>query len=52
MSGEFGILAIRKKGPAVSGNPALVVIKVFAPVPMVTEDFVFLMIRPEPCPRR
>jgi hypothetical protein len=32
------------------GNPLLVVVNVFCPVPTVIEDFVLLMIRPEPAP--
>ena len=32
------------------GNPLLVVVKVFDPVPTVTEDLVFPIIRPEPEP--
>ena len=32
------------------GNPLLVVVKVFEPVPTVTEDLVFPIMRPEPAP--
>jgi len=32
------------------GNPPLVVVKVFDPVPTVTEDLVFPIMRPEPAP--
>ena len=43
-------MATRKTWPAVIGNPLLVVVKVFAPVPTATEDFVFPIMRPEPAP--
>jgi hypothetical protein len=32
------------------GNPLLVVVKVFDPVPTATEDFVVPIMRPEPAP--
>ena len=32
------------------GNPPLVVVKVFDPVPTATEDFVVPIMRPEPAP--
>ena len=43
-------MAILKIWPAVIGNPLLVLVKVFAPVPMATEDFVVPIMRPEPAP--
>jgi len=48
--GELGILPINNTWPGLMDRPARVVVKVFVPVPIVTEDFVLPMILPPPAP--
>ena len=43
-------MATLKVWPTCMGKPLFVVVKVFAPVPTATEDFVVPIMRPEPAP--